>query len=363
MRRHISVLIGAALLISFGTGWSQTPADRELYDSACAGCHGKDGDGRPAEDLAFETLPPDFTDCEFASREPDPDWFALIHEGGPVRAFDRMMPAFGDALTRDEIWAILRHVRTFCTDDNWPRGEFNLPRPLFTEKAFPEDETVATATFDTGDSNAWKIELLYERRLGPRGMFEIALAAVGSDLPGESSASGIGDVAVGYKYNLYHNLDSGNILSIGVEGIFPTGDEKEGLGKGTTVIEPFIVYGKILPGNMFFQAHMFAELPTESGFDDELGLRMAFGKTFTTGGEFGRAWSPMIEVLAARDLASGADTNFDLAPQIQVALNVRQHILLNVGARIPANNTSGRDTVVGVYLLWDWFDGGFFDGW
>ena len=41
---------------------------------------------------------------------------------------------------------------------------------------------------------------------------------------------------------------------------------------------------------MFFQAHAFAEFPVKSGFENELGLRIAAGKTFTTGGPFGRAW-------------------------------------------------------------------------
>lgn len=359
---RLRIIIATAFLL-FAASEVHASTDKELYDQACAACHGEDGNGRSAEELAFETLPPEFTDCEFASREPDPDWFAVIHEGGPVRAFDRMMPAFGDALTEDEIWAILRHVRTFCTDDNWPRGEFNLPRPIYTEKAFPEDETVVTAQYDTGDSSAWEIEFLYEKRFGPRGMVEIAIPLAGNSFPGQGSNTGLGDIALGYKYALYHNLESGNIFSVGIEGIFPTGDEDDGLGKGTTVIEPFIAYGKLLPNDMFFQTQFLGEFPTDSDFEDELGLRMVLGKTFTTGGEFGRAVSPMLEVLASRELASGADTNIDLAPQVQIALNVRQHILLNVGARIPASNTSGRDTVWGVYLLWDWFDGGFFDGW
>ncbi|MDH5305355.1 MAG: cytochrome c, partial [Gammaproteobacteria bacterium] len=98
-------------------------------------------------------------------------------------------------------------------------------------------------------------------------------------------------------------------------------------------------------------------------FDDELGLRVAIGRTWTSGGEFGRAWTPILEILAARELVSGADTNIDLVPQLQVTLSVRQHILLNLGVRVPASNSSDRDTVISVYLIWDWFDGGFFDGW
>ena len=114
---------------------------------------------------------------------------------------------------------------------------------------------------------------------------------------------------------------------------------------------------------MFFQAHAFAEFPIEDGFEDELGLRVALGKTWTSGGEFGRAWSPMLEVLAIRDLASGAETKVDLVPQFQVALNTRQHVLFNIGAKVPVTQTGERDVQIVAYVLWDWFDGGFFDGW
>ena len=151
---------------------AEPAADANLYRSACAACHDEDGRGRPLEEVGFSTALPDFTDCAFASREPDPDWYAVIHEGGPVRAFDRMMPAFGDALSDLEIAAILRHVRTFCTDDAWPRGEFNVPRPLFTEKAYPEDEIVFTTTVDGSAGHAIEGEFLYEKRVGATGMFE-----------------------------------------------------------------------------------------------------------------------------------------------------------------------------------------------
>jgi hypothetical protein len=38
-------------------------------------------------------------------------------------------------------------------------------------------------------------------------------------------------------------------------------------------------------------------------------------------------------------------------------------VLLNVGLRMPINDRVGRQTQLMVYVLWDWFDGGLFDGW
>ena len=363
VRQIVTLNLLAAAVLSPAGSFAQQKNNAQLYESACAACHGTDGKGRAQEDVAFATPLPDFSDCAFTSREPDPDWYAVIHEGGPVRAFDRMMPAFGDALTGEEINKILAHVRTFCEDARWPRGEFNLPRPLFTEKAFPEDEAVFTASYEDGDDSVFELEFLYEKRIGPVGMIEVAVPLISLDPMMGSRETGIGDIVLGYKHTLLHNLDRGNIFSVGGEIILPTGDEDKGLGTGTTILEPFIAYGRLLPASSFFQAHAFAEFPTESGFEDELGVRLTFGRTFTTGGEFGRSWSPMLEALAVRDLTSGAKTKIDLVPQFQVSLSRRQHILLNVGARIPATETAGRDTQIIAYVLWDWFDGGFFDGW
>ena len=157
-----------------GSQISATPADRHLYEAACAACHGSDGRGVAPSVVGFDTPIPDFTDCSFATPEPDADWMAVMHDGGPARAFDRRMPAFGEALTEAELQRILDYLRGFCTNQTWPRGELNLPRALATEKAFPENEVVLTATIDASAGSVGN-EFLYERRLGARSQFEIAV--------------------------------------------------------------------------------------------------------------------------------------------------------------------------------------------
>jgi hypothetical protein len=71
----------------------------------------------------------------------------------------------------------------------------------------------------------------------------------------------------------------------------------------------------------------------------------------------------MVEFQAKRDLEGGAPYALDLVPQIQVSLNTRQHVLGNIGVLIPATETSGRSVRLVAYVLLDWFDGGFFEGW
>jgi mono/diheme cytochrome c family protein len=343
----------------------QTPARsaREVYQSSCAACHGLDGRGAPQAQVGFDTALPDFTDCSFATREPDADWFAIAHDGGPVRAFHRRMPAFGEAISADEIQKAIDHIRGFCNEPGWPRGDLNLPRALVTEKAFPEDEAVFTTAVGTGTAGTVTNEFLYERRFGARNQLEVAVPIAMAESSSGGWSRGLGDVAFAFKRVLVHSLDSGSILSATGELVLPTGDEAEGLGRGVGAVEPFLTYGQLLPRNAFLQAQAGAELPFDRSLaSNEAFWRVVFGRTYEQG-RFGRAWSPMIELLGARELVAGEPTMWDLVPQIQVSLSRRQHILLNGGVRIPLNERAERHTEVVTYLLWDWFDGGLLDGW
>jgi len=87
------------------------------------------------------------------------------------------------------------------------------------------------------------------------------------------------------------------------------------------------------------------------------------GKSFRQEGGLGRLWSPMLEIIGDRDFEDLASTNVDVVPQFQVTLNRRQHVRANVGLQIPLSNREERSTQVVFYLLWDWFDGGLFEGW
>ena len=340
---------------------------REIYMNACANCHGADGRGVSPELLGFDAAPPDFTDCQFARREPDAEWVIVAHQGGPIRGFSRFMPSFGKILSEEQLLKAVRYIRVFCTDDRWPRGELNMPKPLVTGKAMPEDELLVTVTTDD-DFSRITPKLVYENRIGARGQFEIAVPFGWAKMPmaggGESWSGGsLGDIALGYKQVLWHNHEKGGILSVMGEMILPTGNEDNGFGKGTVVLEPFLVYSQALPGDFFFHTQLALEYPLNQDKAGTEGLfRFALGKKFTSG-PYGRTWSPMLGFLAARELEKGEEFLYDLVPQLQVTLNQRQHIMLNVGVRVPLNHTDGRDVQIMAYILWDWFDGGFFAGW
>lgn len=332
------------------------------YESACAACHSSDGRGQPATTVGFDTPLPDFTDCNYATREQAADWFAVVHDGGPVRAFSRRMPAFGEALSSSEIDSIVEYVRAFCSERSWPPGELNLPRPLVSEKAYPEDEAVVTVSIDGRDGSTVN-QLLYERRVGARHQFEIAIPIVAQRSTEQLWQGGLGDVAVAVKRVLAHSLARGAIMSAGAEVVLPTGEETRGLGSGTTVIEPFVAFGQVLRGSAFLQAQVGSELPvSRERAEAEAFWRAAVGRTFEQG-RFGRQWSPMVELLGARELVSGEGAQWDVVPQMQISLSKRQHILISGGFRVPLTDRRERSPRIIAYVLWDWFDGGIGDGW
>jgi mono/diheme cytochrome c family protein len=365
--------MGITLIASAAVAQAQAPSldpaisDRQLYVAACANCHGSDGRGAAKSQVAFDDALPDFTDCAFSSRETAQDWFAVVHDGGPVRAFSHRMPAFGAALTPDQIERVVAYVRSICDDRSWPLGELNLPRAMATEKAFPEDETVFTMNSVTQrGARTVDAALIYEKRFGARNQVELILpfGMREKTLDGSSSWSGakLGDIAFAFKRALYHRGESGRILSVGAELILPTGDTASGVGGGVTIFEPFVLAAQALPANFFLQLHGGFETPVgRQTVERAAYLRMAAGTTVASG--FGRSWSPIVELIGDRELGSGAVTEWDWIPQMQVSLSKRQHILASVGVRLPLTERASRPRELVAYLLWDWFDGGFFSGW
>ena len=316
---------------------------QQLYDSACAACHGADGRGQPVARRGFDIEVPDFTDCRLTTPEADLDWYSVIHEGGTVRGFAAMMPAFGDELSDEEIRKVIDYIRGLCTEKGWPHGDLNMPRPFITEKAYPENEAVMTTTFERGAERAISSVFVYERRVGSRGQYEIVVRD-------------FDEVGGAYKHVLFDNHRAGSIVS--------AGGELKAVDRHA-VFELFAAASQAMPVIRDAFMHVHAGLEAPAGAADEpkeIFWRVAAGKTYASP-LWGRAWSPMLEILAARDLEPDAKIEWDALPQLQVSLSARQHVLLNAGVRMPLSKRSERRSAVLVYLLWDWFDGSFWSGW
>lgn len=337
-----------------------------LYQASCANCHGADGRGTDPALLAFEEEVPDFTDCDFAAREPDADWVAVAHEGGPVRGFSEMMPAFRDALSPEQLQRVMDYIRTMCTDAAWPRGELNLPRPLLTEKAYPEDEWVVAASLPIDGSGQGGAEFVYEQRFGPRSQWEVAIPYEWErGESGEGGRAQLGEVEIAVKHAFFHSIESGSIVSLSGDVHFPASSDPGATEPRGTSVGGFLHFGQLLGEDSFLQGQTGARAPLYDGGAWRAYGRLVLGRGFSSG-SWGRSWTPMVELVANRALGSDdAHLYADLAPQVQIALNTRQHVLANVGVLIPVSASArrGRGTRLVSYVLLDWFDGGFWEGW
>jgi mono/diheme cytochrome c family protein len=364
--------IGLALASSAALA-AQAPSDpaaahatpRAVYTAACAACHGDDGRGAPLARRGFDVEPPDLTECNFATREAPVDWTTVARHGGPARAFDRRMPAFGDALSEEQLALAVAHAKSFCVEAGWPPGELNLPRPMFTEKAFVEDEVVVTVGAQVDGPQAIAVELLYEGRVGRGGQVEVIVpfSLLEPDPAGGGRfAGGLGDAALGYKQVMLAAPTTGTIFAAIGEVVLPTGNADNGLGSGAARLEHTLCLGQLLGPAGFLHLQAGLEVPLAQEVEVEALWRGAWGYTFRLG-DYGRIFSPMVELLGAVALEEGAAPELDLVPQFQIALSTRQHVLLGVAARIPLDQGTGRHVGVWTYVLWDWFDGSFTQGW
>jgi hypothetical protein len=328
----------------------------EMWKEWCARCHAQDGSGKVTEPTVT-VVPLDFTECKTATAEPDADWELAIAKGGPAVGLSSQMPAFGDTLTPDQVHGFVEYMRGFCHETGWPHGNMNFPRPIFTEKAFPENEFIMlpVVTHRRADGPAGpgtgakrdNLDLLaiYERRLGRRAMWEAAVPLSRHETGG-TPRRGIGDIELAFKYVVGTDAARTRILSAGIEVALPTGSEVRGLGNGTIVFEPFLAAGTIWR-NVYLQTQAKVELPA-----DAAKAECAFAYNLYVGRDASAApttWTIGLEV-------NGENTELALTPQVRKGLTKTGALGAAIGVRLPVNERREQGTRIVGYLLWEYLD-------
>jgi mono/diheme cytochrome c family protein len=340
---------------------------QRVYNAGCIACHGADGKGAPESSTVFKRPDtwPDFSDCAGTTPEPNGNWKAAIVHGGPSRGLSQIMPAFGDLLTDAQINDVMAYMRTFCKNTHhFPLGELNLPRALVTEKAFPEDELVVSSAADTRGLPSWTTDVIDERTvIDARTQLETDVP-VNYAIQNGAWTEGTGDITLGLKRTLFSSLQTGSILSVQGGILLPTGDSARGFGAGTTQFEPFASFDQLFRTNTFVQTQLGADLPVDTSIAPRsMFYRVAVGQAMAPDHMLGRLFTPMVEMLAARDFAPGASTDWDVLPEMQITVSRRQHVRIGFGVRKPFTNTEDRTAQALFYVLWDRADGRLWDGW
>ena len=331
----------------------------EIYAQSCAACHGPAGGPDPDSPLvqSLGVMPANFSDALFNSREPASTWKMVITHGGAAMGFSDKMPAFGEALPERDIDAVLAYIKTLGGVHDYPDGELNLFLPVRTKKAFPEDEWVWKQRYTGQDGdNAWKNTLEYEFRVGQRGQ---GIVEVTHEVEGDKSE--FGHLEPGFKYVLMHDTSTGFILTGAAQVGVPLNSD------ANWEFLPYLAFGKILSPNWVLQGsgRLKFDLEDSDGSSAELA-----GIAHWVHTDWGRALFPALELVAEVpfERGSGPDrkdaVQWSVLPQARIGLNKRGNIALNVGVELPVNDRDDRyDWRAYVYFIWDFADGGLFDGW
>jgi mono/diheme cytochrome c family protein len=357
-RASSAMILGVLLALPMSLHAADLKRGEEIFSTNCVSCHGPKGRPDPDSPLvkALGVAPANFSDALFNSREPVSAWKTVVTQGGPALGFSAAMPAFGDTLTEQDIDSVLAYIKTLGGEHDYPDGDLNLFLPVRTKKAFPEDEWVWKQRYSAQDGdNSWKNTIEYEFRIGQRfqGVVELTHEMAGSE-------SDFGHVEPGFKYVLVHNRAAGHILTLGSNLGVPLNSEAD------WELLPYLAFGKILNEHWTLQSSSRLKLDLEDS--DQSSAEFA-GVVHWLHTEKPRSIFPGLELVAEVpfERGSGPDrkdaVQWSVLPQARIGLNKRGNIALNTGLELPLNDHDRYDWRAYVYFIWDFADGGLFEGW
>jgi cytochrome c oxidase cbb3-type subunit 3 len=114
MRLLLALLLLASPAAAWGAGAAPSRVEGNFL-FLCAQCHGVTGEGDgPNASKQFEVLPANLTDGGYMSKFTDDQIFRTLTFGGPANNLSTLMPPWGNRLSRDERWELVRYIRKLC---------------------------------------------------------------------------------------------------------------------------------------------------------------------------------------------------------------------------------------------------------
>lgn len=117
VRRRITLGIAVACLSMMLAGIRVRADDDTAHEYAiyCAKCHGAGGRGDGVYGSKLIQKPRDFSNCAAMTKIPDATIVKVIEKGGAAVGLSNEMPEWQGALDDDEIAALAKYIRGFCT--------------------------------------------------------------------------------------------------------------------------------------------------------------------------------------------------------------------------------------------------------
>ena len=117
----ISAVLGVAALTAPTNGLAASA--EENFQWYCAQCHGPEGAGNGVNSTVKELPvgPMNLSKSKEIKKFSDDQIIKTVTHGGPANQLESLMPPWGNTLTKDEIKALMRYVRTLCKDADCPK--------------------------------------------------------------------------------------------------------------------------------------------------------------------------------------------------------------------------------------------------
>jgi mono/diheme cytochrome c family protein len=350
MTGGIYLFLGACVLPVAAANAADINAGRSVYESTCAVCHGQNGqpDANSPVVKGLGVMPADFSDPLFNSREPAGDWEMVIKYGGHAMGLAEQMPPQQDALGDVQIANVTAYIKSMVDTSDYPPGEMNLMLPTRVKKAFPEDEVVYKGRFTNQDGeDAYKNVLEFEKRVGKRGQAILELVH-----NSQGSVSELSEIEVGYKralsFSKEHLLSGAAVVALPIEA------------DGDGELQTYFAYATEISPTWTFQGSLRFKFPFDKLSDGEAELAGIVHYVHTP---WPRRVFPALELTATNPYKSrNGDLEWTALPQVRIGLTRGGHVAMNLGVEIPLSDQSW-DNRLYLTVLWDFADGGFFQGW
>jgi mono/diheme cytochrome c family protein len=85
-----------------------------LFQELCSVCHGVGGKGDGPSAQGLEPKPADFSNCQLMAKDSDEVLLKIIKGGGQSVGRSTVMPAWGDALSEQQIRELVKFIRSLC---------------------------------------------------------------------------------------------------------------------------------------------------------------------------------------------------------------------------------------------------------
>ena len=224
--------------------------------------------------------------------------------------------------------------------------------PLRTRRPVIERELEFRVEHSKGDEGrSTEVAAALELPILPRWQVELEIPLVFNDPRDETFQGGLGDLTLETKVAVWQSLDWLSQVAVGVEGRFPTGSERRGLG-GEASVEPFITGGIALGpidllGSVAYEFNINANVPGPN--EQELTASAAAAWRMT------RIFAPLLELVTVTRTRGEPDDDLLHKTRVTIIPGFNAKLIpgttLRLGIELPLTKARTSDyTILGGFV-------------